>query len=451
MNHLIEDNIVQSMRRLARGVASATVLGTALLALAPRTAEAQVLLPPGTCDFDIADNLGRNTFGNTIRLTGRPDAPTEFGEFYIINSNTAESDVDKDGYDPDPRCVFNRIYIQQRAPLVNLANQALAIPGANIVVNELPRRLGTGQQGQVQVFVEIPPGTVAGRYAGFIEIRDDSITARPTPTQDVLNRDFIYIEVLVTEQTGFTVLDPELEEPLDSLVLRGRTGQRVTGAFRIANAGNANLSNLQLSATDLRSESAVNLVIPSENITFSQSAISGLALGDTVRITVTVSIPRGILGGRYRGSILVNSNAGPAGQAGGGGTGTTREEIPLIVIVQSNRGILFANNPVRSSVGDVAQIAFNGDPGTPWQLMIFDMMGLTVFRTQGSVFAGVSPTNTPGTIANPQAGADFAVNATWSLINGRGEQVASGMYLVVVESFVNGQRVIARDRLMVIR
>ena len=119
--------------------------------------------------------------------------------------------------------------------------------------------------------------------------------------------------------------------------------------------------------------------------------------------------------------------------------------------MQSNRGILFANNPVRSSVGDVAQIAFNGDPGTPWQLMIFDMMGLTVFRATGSVFAGVSPTNTPGTIDQPQAGADFAVNSTWSLVNGRGEQVASGMYLVVVESFVNGQRVIARDRLMVIR
>lgn len=447
----MEDNIVSAMRRLVRGIVTAAAIGTAFAALAPSTASAQVLLPANSCDFDIADHLGRNMTGSTLRLTGRPDAPTDVGEFYIINGNTPESDVDKDGY--DPTCPgFNKLFIQQRAPLVNLTNGALAIPGANIVVNELPRRLGIGQQAQVQVFVEIPRGTVAGRYVGFIEIRDDSVPARATPTNDVLNRDYVYVEVTVSEQTGFTVLDPDEETPLDSVVLRGRTGARVSAAFRLANAGNTNLRNLQLSATDLRSESAVNLVIPSENVQFSTATIAGLELGDTARVTVTVNVPRGILGGRYRGLILVNSDAGPAGQAGGAASsGNTRQEIPIIVIVQSNRGILFANNPVRSSVGDVAQIAFNGDPGTTWQLMIFDMQGLTVFRASGSVFAGVSPASVPGTVENPQAGADFAVNSTWALINGRGEQVASGMYLVVVESFVNGQRVIARDRLMVIR
>jgi hypothetical protein len=43
------------------------------------------------------------------------------------------------------------------------------------------------------------------------------------------------------------------------------------------------------------------------------------------------------------------------------------------------------------------------------------------------------------------------VSVTWPLINGRGEGVASGTYYVVVESFVNGQRQLARDRLIVIR
>jgi hypothetical protein len=36
-------------------------------------------------------------------------------------------------------------------------------------------------------------------------------------------------------------------------------------------------------------------------------------------------------------------------------------------------------------------------------------------------------------------------------VNERGEAVASGTYLVVVESTVNGQRQLARDKLIVIR
>jgi hypothetical protein len=43
------------------------------------------------------------------------------------------------------------------------------------------------------------------------------------------------------------------------------------------------------------------------------------------------------------------------------------------------------------------------------------------------------------------------VNVIWPLRNGRGEPVASGMYLVVVESLVEGKRQLAQDKLMVIR
>jgi hypothetical protein len=157
-----------------------------------------------------------------------------------------------------------------------------------------------------------------------------------------------------------------------------------------------------------------------------------------VRITVAVDIPAGILGGRYRGVLTVSAQGAPAMQ------------IPLIVIVTSSRGILFENNPVRNANG-VARIAFNGDPGTDFKVGIFDMNGLLVFTTDGTVFAGLTPTGTPGTIDNPAPGADFAVSVTWPLQNGRGEAVASGTYFVVVESIVNGQRQLARDKLIVIR
>jgi hypothetical protein len=221
---------------------------------------------------------------------------------------------------------------------------------------------------------------------------------------------------------------------LDSLVLRGRAGSRASGALRIANAGNVNLNDVRITATDLRSESAVGLVIPASNITISPGNLAGVQVGDTTRITVTVQIPRGLLGGRYRGTIIVQGN------------GTAPQQIPLILIVTSSRGILFGNNPVREINGDIANIAFNGDPGTAWRLSIYDMAGLVTYKTSGTVFAGAA---LPG--GTTLVGADFAVNVIWPLRNNRGEGVASGMYLVVVESIVSGQRQLAQDKLMVIR
>jgi len=124
--------------------------------------------------------------------------------------------------------------------------------------------------------------------------------------------------------------------------------------------------------------------------------------------------------------------------------------VPVVLIVTSTRGILFENNPVRNSAG-VARIAFNADPGTDYQVAIFDMNGLLVFEVNGTVFAGLTSAGVPGTAANPAPGADFAVAVPWPLENDRGEAVASGTYLVVVQSIVNGQRQLARDKLIVIR
>lgn len=435
--------------RLGRAVAL-TLAGVVASAARPAVVEAQLTT---ACDFDIADNLGAFMEGGVMKLVGRPGRTTTLGNFYIVNSNTPEQDVDKDGYSPSGTCTFNGIFVARRISPRNVANEALAIDPTNIVVAALPSRLRPGEQAVVQLAVQIPEGTVAGRYVGFIEIRDSLRPPAITPSGEFWNLDRVTVDIEVLPEPGLTLLDPESEREIDSVVVRGRAGTRASSAFRIANAGNTGLADVRLSATDLRSESAVGLVIPASAVQFAAPSFAGINVGDTARVTVTVAIPRGILGGRYRGSIIVQSAPGAPGQTTGGQTGgRTSEEIPLVVIVQSNRGILFANNPVRSSTGDVAQIAFNADPGTQYTLAIFDMMGLVVYRADGGVFAGVAPSGggvTPGDTT--RVGADFAVNATWPLVNGRGEAVASGMYLVVVESFVNGRRVVSRDRLMVIR
>jgi hypothetical protein len=170
----------------------------------------------------------------------------------------------------------------------------------------------------------------------------------------------------------------------------------------------------------------------------SPPTFSSVGFGDTARVTVAIDIPRGVLGGRYRGVLTVQAaNANPI-------------NVPLVLIVTSSRGIVFENNPVRTSAG-VARIAFNADPGTTYKVAIFDLNGLMTFTATGTVFAGVTVTGMPGTVQNPAAGADYAVSVTWPLFNGRGEGVASGMYLVVAESTVNGQRQLAQDKLIVIR
>lgn len=417
---------------MKQSVSTSIRLGAAVLALAAGVAtraDAQLVV---ACDFDIADDLGRGTYGNTIHLTGRVGSSSDVGEFYLINGDSPASDVDLDGYGPG--CDFQNIFVANRGNLVNVDDPALAIPAENILVVNLPELLFSGERVAVQTSVEVPSGTVAGRYTGWIEIRDSVIGPTLSITNDFLNRDIVYVELLVLEQSDLSIVSPDEAVEIDSVVVRGRAGQRASSVFRLANSGNTPLTDIRLSATDLRSTSAIGLVIPSERISFSAPSLASLGVADTARITVTVDIPRGILGGRYRGAIIVQ-------------TGTTAEErIPLIVIVTSTRGILFADNPVRSALGDFARIAFNGDPGTAYELGIFDMTGRLVWTDDGTVFPGVG-----GTPTVPTPGADFAVNYTWPLTNGRGEAVASGMYLVVVQSIVNGERTLAQDKLMVIR
>ena len=452
----------------------------ALLAMVvlPRVGLAQQL-PAGTCDFDIADDLGRFMYGSTLHLSGRAGASTNRGEFFIINADSAEYDVDKDGYNQaGTGCDYNNLYVPPnlRVNLVNTDNPAIVIPAQNVVLVSLPRRLPNGTTARVEAFVEIPNGTPAGRYVGEIQIRDSVKFVQFGNNNETLGADRVFFDVTVSEERAFAIVNADSAAVLDSLVIRGRAGQRASGVVRIANTGNVNLSDIRITATDLLSESGVGLVIPAQNIAITPANLAGIQNGDTTRVTVTVQIPRGILGGRYRGALIV--------QAGG----TAAQQIPLILIVTSTQGILFGNNPVREIAGDIANIAFNGDPGTQWRMAIYDMAGLVTFKTTGTVFAGVIPPSgttpvgadfavnviwplrngrgegvvtykTTGTVyaGIPVAGsttgvdADFAVNFIWPLRNGRGEGVASGMYLVVVESIVDGKRQLAQDKLMVIR
>lgn len=386
-------------------------------------------------DFDICDYCG-SLVANTMHLVGRPGFGTNLGQFVLINAANDAQDVDRDGWTAGVD--FTHLYVQQVTDFVNPALPSNTIAASNFVLGEFLNPLNNGFQNAVSVSVNIPIGTPAGTYRGRVVIADSVLTPGLNPNGEQLRLDFFYIEVEVLPVPSAQLLQGDTAATLDSLVIRGRAGQRTSGVARVANTGNVSLTNVTLSVSDLRLESAVNIIIPSSRITVQPPSFSSIAMGDTVRATVTVDIPNGILGGRYRGTLTMQSAEAPP------------IVVPVVLIVTSTRGILFENNPVRNANG-VARIAFNGDPGTDYETVIYDMNGLVVFIVKGTVFPGVSANDSLGTAANPGVGADFAVAVTWPLINDRGEAVASGTYLVVVQSIVNGQRQLARDKLIVIR
>ena len=404
----------------------------ALVPGAPTRAQAQQVAGG---DFDICDYCG-SLSANTMHLRGRAGFGTNLGQVVLINGANDAQDVDRDGWTAGVD--FTNLFVQQVTDFINVAQPSRTIASTNFVLAEFLNPLKNGFQNVVSVSVNIPVGTPAGTYRGQVVIADSVNRPSINANGEQLRLDVFFIEIEVVPTPSSQLLRADTNAVLDSLVIRGRAGDRASGVARIANTGNAPLTDVRMSVSDLRLESAVNIVIPSSLITISPPSFSSLDIGDTVRATVTVDIPNGVLGGRYRGTLTVQSaNAPPI-------------EVPVVLIVTSSRGILFENNPVRNSSG-VARIAFNGDPGTDYHVAIFDMNGLMVFTTDGTVFAGVTAAGAPGTAQNPATGADFAVAVPWPLVNERGEGVASGTYLVVVESIVNGQRQLARDKLVVIR
>jgi hypothetical protein len=414
-------------------VARATAMIAVMLAAFAGDARSQTVQGG---DFDIADNLG-NLRSNTMFLRGREGFGTNNQSFVLVNAATADADVDRDGFAPG--IDFTNLIISQVSPFVNVADPSRVIAPGNFVLIDFLNPLRNGFQNAVNVSVNIPNGTPAGIYRGNIQVRDTLTqplgTPQTNPNGELLRVDYFYVEIEVLPNSGIGLVEANSATALDSLVLRGKPGQTVQGVARVANLGNVDLTNVRVEATDLVATSGTGLRIRSERITFSPEQLTRIGIGDTARVTVTVRIPLGILAGRYTGELIVQ------------GEGVTAARIPLTVIVTTPGDIVFDNNPVFGRNGDDAVIIFNADPGTNWEMRIFDMEALIAFKADGQVFAGSA--GTPPAV--PATAGDEAVRYTWNLKNNRGENVAAGMYLVVIEATQAGQRRQLRGKLMVIR
>ena len=421
-----------SIRRVATGgarLALAGALALGLAAVTPGESRAQVITGG---DFDICDYCG-SLRSNTMFLRGRAGFGTNLQQFVLVNATTADADVDNDGYDPTG-VNFTDLVIAQVSPFVNVKDPATVIAPVNFVLSDFLNPLNAGFQNAVSIGVNIPLGTPAGIYQGEVQVRDTVKLGNINPNGELLRVDRFEIEIEVIDQSAFALVQGDAALALDSLVMRGSAGQTVSGVVRIANLGNTPLTNVRVESSDLIATSGTGLRIRSDRISFSPDVIASVGISDTARVVVTVRIPVDMLAGAYRGVLIVQADEAGA------------VTVPFTVIVTAQGGIVFLDNPVRGLVTDRAVIIFNGDPGTPWQLRIFDMQAVRTFAEDGVVFAGAvigtPPVNAPG---------DQAVRFTWNLRNERGEGVAAGMYYVVIEVTQDGVRRQLREKLMVIR
>ena len=400
-----------------------------VLGMSPKVAQGQVV---SGGDFDICDYCG-SLRGNRALVRGRAGFGTERAVFVLVNAATAEQDVDNDGYTPGFN--FTNLIVSDTSNFVSLQDPSRIIVKTNIVFADFLNPLNNGFQNGVTFFINVPNGTPAGTYRGRFTVRDAVVAIGVNPNGEALRVDGVDVDVEVLPQSGMGLVQADTAARLDSLTLRGRPGQTVRGVARVANLGNIPLHNVRLEATDLVATSGTGLRIRRDRISFSPVSLTTIDLGDTARVEITVRIPPGLLAGTYRGELIAQ------------GDDVDAIRIPFSVIVTTPGDIVFETNPVVGRAGDLAVIIFNADPGSTWELAVFDMMATTTFRTTGTVFPG-----TPGTPPSvPAVEGDQAVRYTWPLVNGRGENVAGGMYYVVINAVQDGQERQLRGKLMVIR
>ena len=382
-------------------------------------------------DFDICDYCG-NVSANTVSLVGRGGFGTNGAQIHLVNAAIAEQDVDQDGYTFG--IDFLNLFISDTIDFVNQADPGFVIAASNFRLGDFLNPLRNGSTNRVAFRVDIPEGTRAGRYRGGFVIRDSVRVPGLNANGEILREDFVIVEIEVLPARDIEFVAADSAAPLDSLVIAGRPGTTASGVVRLANLGNTEITDVHLEATDLVATSGTGLRIRRDRISFVPTNLTTLGFGDTARITVQVRIPAGLLAGRYRGELIAQ------------GTDVDERRIPFTVVVTTPGDIVFETNPVIGRAGDLAVIIFNADPGSQWELVVFDMMALTTFRASGTVFGG-----TPAAPPNPAFEGDQAVRYTWPLVNGRGENVAGGMYYVVVNTVQDGAARQLRSKLMVIR
>jgi hypothetical protein len=234
--------------------------------------------------------------------------------------------------------------------------------------------------------------------------------------------DSFTLEVAVGPAEMFTV--PE------TVYVYGNAGEFADTNFYVHNIGNKTIDRIELfPMTDLYAKT--NVRIAKENIQFTPPIIiDSIRVNESTAVTVRIEIPRAALPTMYFARAKAMQQRGEPAK---------NFVIALNVIYQTDisEGEIVSDNPVTGSYVDIACI---GDPGTKPKLTIMNMAAEIVITGELTI---------PKYGEAISTGTDYFYH--WDLKNAHGKDVASGLYVAIIETKVGGKDKVFTKKILIVR
>jgi len=253
------------------------------------------------------------------------------------------------------------------------------------------------------LFVTIPDGQTQGTYIGWVVLK------HPSGVRDSFN---LSITVKSAALVSLSV---------DTLYITGREGRTARDTFSVSNQGNVDLTLLMLEMIEYLEGGGTLLL--SDKVTFTPTVIDVLAIDDTTDVVMSVEIPRFTMAGEYIGEFMVGKEGGPLDMA------------VVVLTVISETEIAVDRNPV---IGDKVNISVKADDDFEPKLTILNLAG-EIVRFKEAFAAPVGKSGVTTRVYE------------WRLDNPAGKKVAPGMYIILIQTRIDGKEKVLRDKILVIR
>jgi len=243
----------------------------------------------------------------------------------------------------------------------------------------------------------VDPEVVAGMYATTVTVQANGGLS-----------DVFHLQVVIAElKTVAFEVDTEVD-------VMGIAGEMVDATVTVENTGNVDIaSGIAFTVEDL--VGSTGSAIPSGNITFDPES-AGIADDESADFVLHIEVPEGLLGQAYEGEMTLWLD------------GEEMDTADVTVTLERGDAIAVYPNPYRMTEHEGGVTIAIGDVSGDLGVMVYDMYGTLVAELTSEAAA---------------RGTDIQ----WDLKNDDGKTVASGMYIVTIDT---GDEVVTR-KIMVIK
>jgi len=347
-------------------------------------------------DLDIADNMAGLVL-NKMSLNLVPNFSST-NQFLLMNP-----DRPSNNYDPDPYGNANLTgLIYDVSPILYSADN-YELEGGYISFSNNPEALAWGEGVNVSVTANIKPLQPYATYYGTVKVY------KLIAEQSILADSFT-LEVVVGPRDIFSMSD--------TITIFGYAGTLADTSFFVTNTGNKTIERIELFAmTDFFSAGGVR--IPKEQLAFTPPIIvDSMRIGESTEVVARVDIPRATLPTVYIAKAKAMQQSGDPAK---------NFIIRLNVVYQPDisEDIVFSDNPVTGAYVDIACL------GSEPKLTLMNMAAEIVQTAN-------SKDMTNGVYR-------------WNLTNSKGKPIASGMYVAVLQTKIDGKDKVFTKKLLIVK